>query len=425
MSRLITSSAAQLILVPTSLGCLLAADHPARFFDEMIEQLDLTKITSTFDFGQTRGRPAYDPIMMTKIIMYGYSIGVSSTRKLERACLDRIDFRFLTGNRYPDYRSLARFKKRHLKALAALDEQVLAIAAGDGLVEMREVATDGTKILANASKHKAMSFEHMCKKEVELKAEIKVLKQESHKGSRGRQKEVKEDLRFKEDRLKHIRKWKRALQERALSEGKGQPEPRDQINFSDSQSRIMRVEKHFEQAYNAQAAVDKRSQIILVATVTQDRNDKRLLVTMLDRIGATTGLLPDNAMFDAGYFSEEQIKKAQEKYKSTQLLVPPDRQQHGRNSNATRGRIPANISTADRMRRKLRTKNGRTVYGHRKTIVEPVFGQIKEANLEFRQFSYRGLENAQAEWSLVCTVHNMQKIYRLRKAQNEQLRSAA
>ena len=421
MSRLITSNASQLMLIPSSLGCLLSSDHPARFFDEIVEQLDLSEIIKTVDTVQKRGRPAYDPVMMTKVIMYGYSIGIISTRELENACLNGIDFRFLTGNRYPDYRSIARFKKQHLKAMAGLHEQVLLLAATDGLIEMREVATDGTKILANASKHKAMSYEHMRKKEVELKTEIKALKKERYNGSRARQEEIKEDIHFKQNRLQHIRRWKKALEERACTEGKEQPESSDQINFTDSQSRIMKVEKHFEQAYNAQAAVDKRSQIVLVALVTQDRNDKRLLETMLDQVAKTTGLLPDNSLFDAGYFSEEQITKVQEKYKSTQLLVPPNRLPHSEVPIATRGRIPKDISTADRMRRKLRTKTGRSIYGHRKTIVEPVFGQIKTANLEFAQFSYRGLESVQDEWSLVCTIHNLLKICRHRSVQNNRL----
>ena len=421
MSRLITSNASQLMLIPSSLGCLLSSDHPARFFDEIVEQLDLSEIIKTVDTVQKRGRPAYDPVMMTKVIMYGYSIGIISTRELENACLNGIDFRFLTGNRYPGYRSIARFKKQHLKAMAGLHEQVLLLAATDGLIEMREVATDGTKILANASKHKAMSYEHMRKKEVELKTEIKALKKERYNGSRARQEEIKEDIHFKQNRLQHIRRWKKALEERACTEGKEQPESSDQINFTDSQSRIMKVEKHFEQAYNAQAAVDKRSQIVLVALVTQDRNDKRLLETMLDQVAKTTGLLPDNSLFDAGYFSEEQITKVQEKYKSTQLLVPPNRLPHSEVPIATRGRIPKDISTADRMRRKLRTKTGRSIYGHRKTIVEPVFGQIKTANLEFAQFSYRGLESVQDEWSLVCTIHNLLKICRHRSVQNNRL----
>jgi len=177
----------------------------------------------------------------------------------------------------------------------------------------------------------------------------------------------------------------------------------------------MRVEKQFEQAYNAQAAVDKRSQIILVALVTQDHNDKQLLENMLDRVASTIGLVPDCVLADSGYFSEEQISNVQEKYKSTKFLVPPDKEKHGKKVVATRGPVPKNISTADLMRRALKTKIGKATYAERKTTVAPVFGQIKEANLNFRQFSYRGLENAQHEWSLVCTAHNLLKIIRHRQ----------
>lgn len=425
MSRLISSNACQLFLFPSSFDCWIPQDHQVRFFDEIVESLDLSEIADTIDLAQKRGRPAYDSIMMTKLVLYGYAEGIASTRKLEKACLERIDFRFITGNRIPDYRSIARFKKEHLPALAGLHEQILLIAASEGLIDMKEVAIDGTKILADASKHQAMSYEHMCKKGSELRAEIKSLRKQCQHGSRSRQREIKEEIRFQEGRLRHIKKWKLALEERARNEGKEKPEPKDQINFTDDESRIMKVEKQFEQAYNAQAAVDKRSQIILVATLTQDCNDKRLLEPMLDRVVGTLGLLPDSVVADAGYFGEAIIEKLQEKYRSTQLLVPPDRQHHGDRFVSLRGRIPKDISTTDLMRRRLRTKAGRKIYAGRKTTVEPVFGQIKEANLEFRQFSYRGLDNAESEWRVVCIAHNLVKIFRHRRVLRRDLRLAA
>lgn len=415
MSRLITSNGSQLLLFPSSFDCWLPRDHNVRVFDELMEELDLSDFAKSIDLDQKRGRPAYDRVMMTKIVLYGYTVGITSARELEKACVERLDLRFLTGNRFPKYRSIARFKKQNLKALAGLHEQVLLIAAEDGLIEMKEVAIDGTKMLADASKHKAMSYQYMCNREIELKSEIKSLKKEKNRGSRAKRKEIKDEIEFKKGRLNHIRKWKQALIERVHEEGREAPEPKEQINFTDDESRIMRVEKQFEQAYNAQAAVDKRSQIVLVALVTQDHNDKKLLATMLDRVASTIGLLPDYVLADSGYFSEEQISTVQEKYKSTQFLVPPDRQQHGEKVIAIRGRIPKNISTADLMRRKLKTQNGKTIYAHRKTTVEPVFGQIKEANLDFRQFSYRGLQSAQNEFAVVCIAHNLLKIIRHRQ----------
>ena len=318
MSRLITSNACQLFLFPSSFDCWLPRDHQVRFFDEVIEDLELSEITDILDLGQKQGRPAYDPKMMTKLVIYGYAEAITSARKLEKACLERIDFRFITGNRLPDYRSIARFKKLHLKALAGLHEQIILIAASDGLIEMKEVAIDGSKILADASKHKAMSYEHMCKKEGELRTEIKALKKRTHQGSRSKRKEIKEEIQFQEGRLRHIKKWKKALEARAAKEGKDKPEPKDQINFTDDESRIMKVEKQFEQAYNAQEAVDKRSQIILVSLLTQDRNDKQLLETMLDQVAETLGLLPDYVTADSGYLGEAQIEKLKNKYKSTQ-----------------------------------------------------------------------------------------------------------
>ena len=324
-------------------------------------------------------------------------------------------FRYLTGNQFPSYRSIARFKKRNLKALAGLHEQVVLIAAAERLIELKQVSIDGSKVLANASKHKAMSYEYMCKREIELKDEIRALKKERGIGSRVRRKEIEEDLEFKKSRLSHIRKWKRALEDRVRGEGREKPDPKEQINFTDEESRIMRVEKQFEQAYNAQAAVDRRNQIVVAALVTQDHNDKKLLETMVDRIAGIIGLVPDCVLADSGYYSEEQIRRVQEKYKSVKLLVPPDREQRGDNVIAVQGRLPKNISCADLMRRALKTKTGRATYAERKTTVEPVFGQIKESNQDFRQFSYRGLENIQHEWIIVCVAHNLIKVIRCRQ----------
>ncbi|MCI0565292.1 MAG: transposase [Nitrososphaera sp.] len=425
MSRLLTSNGSQLFLFPSSFDCWLPQNHNVRFFDELIEEMDLSGIAKTIDLTHRRGRPAYDRVMLTKIVLYGYTVGIASARELEKACVERLDLRFLTGNRCPKYRSIARFKKRHLKALAGLHEQVLLIAAAKGLIEMKEVAIDGTKMLADASKHKAMSYQYMCNREIELRSEIKSLEKEKNTGSRAARKEIKDEIEFKKARLNHISKWKQALIDRVREEGREEPEPKEQINFTDDESRIMRVEKQFEQAYNAQAAVDKQSQIVLVALVTQNHNDKQLLETMLDRVAGTIGILPDYVLADSGYFSEEQILRVQEKYKSTQFLVPPDRQQHGEKVIAIRGRIPKNISTADRMRRKLKTKTGKAIYAHRKTTVEPVFGQIKEANLDFRQFSYRGLEDAQNEFGVICIAHNLLKIIRHRQRETTKLRLAA
>ena len=191
MSRLITSSVSQLLLFPSSFDCWLPQDHNVRFFDELMEELDLSGIAKTIDLNEKRGRPAYDPFMMTKIVLYGYTVGIASARELEKACVDRLDLRFLTGNRFPRYRSIARFKKRNLKTLAGLHGQVLLIAAAEGLIEMNEVAIDGTKMLADASKHKAMSYQYMCNREVELKSEIKALNNEKDTGSRAKRKETR------------------------------------------------------------------------------------------------------------------------------------------------------------------------------------------------------------------------------------------
>ena len=207
MSRLVVSNGSQLLLFPSSFDSWLSPDHNVRFFDDLIEELDLAELRKTVNLTQRRGRSAFDPVAMTKVVLYGYMEGVISARELEKACIQRLDFRFLTGNQCPSYRSLARFKKQNLKALAGLQEQVLLVAATEGLVELKQVSIDGSKLLANASKHKAMSYEYMCKREDELEYEIKALKKEKGSGSRAKRKEVEEELEFKRKRLSHVRKW--------------------------------------------------------------------------------------------------------------------------------------------------------------------------------------------------------------------------
>jgi len=220
MSRLVISNNSQLLLFPSSFDCWLPEDHPVRFFEQLMEELGLSDFTNAIDLDEKRGRPAFDRVVMAKIVLYGQLEGIASARDLAKACVERLDFRFLTGNQFPKYRTIARFKKHSLKALAGLHEQVLLIAASEGLIEMKQVSIDGSKVLADASKHKAMSYQYMCDREIELKSEIKVLKKERFQGSRAKQKEIEEDLEFKKNRLSHIRTWKQALEDRVHHEGR-------------------------------------------------------------------------------------------------------------------------------------------------------------------------------------------------------------
>lgn len=416
MSGFVDSNSGQLMLVPSNLGFWLPADHEAHFFNDMVEnELDLSEILNNFKGRVGPGRPCFDPVMLTKIILFGYSEGLTSSRQIESACLERIDFRYLAGGRQPDHRTIAAFRKRFLNELGDLFPQVLQIAINDDLVDLREVAFDGTKVLANASKRKAMSYEYMKAKGKQLRKEIAGLKKD-RRAARGKKKrDLDTELSFKKSRLKRITEAKKALEQQVEKDHDRKPEPKEQRNFTDPESRIMKVGGDFEQCYNAQAAVDRKNQVILSAGVSQNTNDKKLLKPAVERVFANVGLIPDRGLADAGYCSEEVLKMLAKEFKTTEWFVATGRLQHGMATKAPRGRIPSNISATDRMRRLLSTKRGKSVYAQRKAVVEPVFGQIKEANFHFRQFSFRGLQNVQNEWNLVCAVHNLLKIYRSRR----------
>lgn len=409
MSRTRVANSGQLSLIPSQLGFWLREDHPARFFDEFVENhLDLSSFRSSSP--ERRGRPAYDHGMLVKLTLYGYSLGLTSGREIADACHDRIDFRFLSGGLQPTYRTISSFRKNNLAAFAKLFEQVLENSVDAGLVAMKDVAFDGTKVLANASKRKAMSYERMSVELQKVHQELSALKAEKKSAPKRKQKALEKEINFKKERLAKIQTAKIALEERIMEE-KGQvPEPKDQRNFTDPESRIMKKGSGFEQCYNAQAAVDKSSQIIVAAFTTQACNDKQMLEPLVRETLKNIGVLPDTGLADAGFFAEATIKLLSCMFPGTNWLVPPEKKQ---DPVAVRGRIPKNISIADRMRRALSTKVGKAAYSQRKAIVEPVFGQIKEAGVEFRRFSFRGFLNANLEWLLVCSVHNMLKLMRL------------
>jgi transposase len=423
MSRIMPANTNQLCLVPSDPGCWLPVDHPVRIFNEIVEhELDFAPFVRNPIGASKRGRPSYDRLTLLKIVLYGYMVGVHSSRDLEQACVERIDFRYLTGGLTPSFSTITKFRAEQSEALAGLLLQSLSIATEDKLVELRDVAFDGTKILANASKHKAMSYERMCETVPALHEEIQALKAERRTASAWRQAEVERELQFKRERIANLQEQKFSLEDACKKETGEQPKAKDQRNFTDPESRIMKKGAGFEQCYNAQAAVDKGSQIILAAYVTQAGNDKQQLEPLVKQTVAHVGLVPDRGLADAGYFSEAVTKSLQEQYGSTQWLVSPGRLAHrGKFEAPPRGRIPHNISIADLMRRTLRTKAGKAAYAQRKAIVEPAFGQIKEANLEFRRFSFRGLKKVQGEWLLVCAAHNLLKIVRHRRSQSHSI----
>lgn len=378
------------------------------------QELDVSQLFKNAVMEGNHGRPAYDPIMLMKVVLYGYMVGVNSSREIERACVERIDFRFLTRGLTPSFSTITKFRADHAKILAGLFSQSISIAIKDDLVQMLDVAFDGTKILANASKHKAMSYERMCDKVVQLHTEIENLKKERRTASGSRQKEIELDIEFKRERFANLQEEKFALEDEHAKYHQELPKPKDQRNFTDPESRIMKNGTGFEQSYNAQAAVDKSNQIIVAAYVCQAGNDKQQLQPLVEQTVKQVGVLPDRGLADAGYFSELVIQSLKLQYKTTEWLVSPGRIAHSANSAAPKGRIPSDISVADLMRRKLSTKKGKAAYAQRKAIVEPTFGQIKEASLEFRRFSFRGLEKVSGEWLLVCAAHNLLKILRHR-----------
>jgi len=430
--------------LPPDIRKWLPQDHLALFISDVVDALDISEITDRY-LHLEGGRPAYHPRMMLKLLFYGYCIGVRSSRRIEQKTYEDVAFRVLSCDSHPDHSRISDFRKRHLAAISRLFVQVLEICKEFGLVKLGFVALDGTKMKANASKHKAMSYCRMVKKEKELAREVdKLLKQAEAldeqedkkygKGKRGD--ELPQELRFKEKRLAKIREAKQALEQEAREKAAGKeksdtdgkspqdngagpadtsdikPDDKKQRNFTDSESRIMLdgATKAFTQGYNAQAAVDCDSQVIVSADVTQQANDKKQLIPMLDQIGENLGEIPDRALADSEYFVEESVKSVVKGF--IEPFIPRERKKHDDPPDpAPRGRIPDNTSVVDRALRRLKTKAGQRIYSKRKESIEPVFGQIKE-NRGIRAFLLRGLEAAKGEWKLICLTHNILKLWR-------------
>jgi len=440
----------QLLLLPPDMKDWLPEDDLAYFIMDVVGQLNLSDIYLSYD-GSKGGQPPFDPEMMTSLLLYAYCVGVPSSRKIEKATYERVPFRVLTADQHPDHDTIAEFRKRHLEALVGLFVQILSICQKTGLVKLGHVSLDGTKVKANASKHKAMSYGRMEKKAQELEEEVKRLLNEAQaadddeddkygKGNRGD--ELPKELRFKQSRLAKIKEAKAALEQEARTnadakrqanrrkeevtakvgqkpkgrkpkEPSNEPDSKAQRNFTDPDSRIMKdgASKSFEQAYNCQAAVDETAQIIVAPGVTQETNDKQQVKPLVECLKENLkGHKPNKISADAGYYSEENVKYLAKEQIDAHVAV--GRQKHGDTPRpCPRSRIPKNATTKERMARKLLTVKGRNVYKKRKQIVEPVFGQIKEIR-GFRRFLLRGLDKVTAEWHLICLTHNLLKLHR-------------
>ena len=440
----------QRLLLPPDLREWLPAGDVALFLSDVVDELDLSAIYAAYEQGDRRGQPPYHPAMMVKLLLYGYCTGMPSSRKIERATYRDVAFRVLAGDQHPDHDSIAEFRKRHLEALAGLFVQVLQLCQGAGLVKLGHVALDGTKLKANASKHTAMSYARMEETEARLEREVRTLLEQAQqvdaaedtqygRGQRGD--ELPAELARRESRLVKIRAAKAALEQAArerasqaaeagraklaarkqrVGSAKGrvatvpdpeqaQPEPTAQYNFTDPESRIMKdgATKGFVQAYNAQLVVDGEAQVIVACAVTQAATDVEQFVPMLVQVQQNVGQAPAIALADAGYFSEANLTALE--LATIECYVPPDRQTH--RGVWTPGRSRHAVS--EQMRAKLQTAAGRAIYARRKTLPEPVFGQIKEAR-GFRRFWLRGVRNVRAEWAMICLTHNLLKLFRAR-----------
>ena len=413
----------QQLLLPAALQEWLPEDHLAYFTSDAVDQLDMSEITALYE-RERRGGPPYHPRMMVKVLLYGYCVGVAPSRRIAQRLHEDIAFRVLAANNTPDFRTISDFRKDNVDALSGLFVQVLALCQQAGLVKLGHVALDGTKVKANASKHKAMSYQRMKEKVAELLRQAQAADDEEDRryGKDKRGDELPEELAFREGRLEKIREAMAALEaeaqaaaEQAEAEGgksPGVPDDKAQRNFTDTESRIIPAPggKDFLQAYNCQAVVDSAHQVIVAARATNQTSDKQQAAAMMEETIDNVGAVPREVSADAGYYS---AKAVDELYAlGVDPFVAPEQTRHGRVvPPAPRGRIPSHLSPRDRMRRKLQTRRGRQRYALRMQTVEPVFGQIKQGR-GFRQFLLRGLEKVNGEWSLICTGHNLLKLFR-------------
>jgi transposase len=413
-------------------------DHLSRLIVALVrEELDLSAIAGSY--ASALGQPPFDPRMMTALLLHGYASGLYSSRRIAKAALERADFMMIVAGDPPDFRTISEFRRRHLTALAALFVQVLRLAEKAGLVKLGHVALDGTKIKANASKHKAMSYERMKKREAELAAEVdRWLKaaaaadaEEDRLYGNKRGDEMPDWVADKQKRLQKIRAAKAELEaeaqaaaeeemrrraeaeEKRIAEGrkkngrtpappKKEPDGKAQRNFTDPQSRILKTKDGYIQGFNAQAAVDGTAQIIVAHGLTPSMSDHDQLMPLVDGIEQNLGRKPNEASADAGYCSETNLAALADREISAYIATG-----RAKHPGDVKRKITGPLTKA--MRDKLKRAGWRSRYRLRKQVVEPVFGQIKQAR-GFRQFLLRGIDKVKAEWAIICTAHNLTKL---------------
>ena len=420
-------------LLPPSVADFVPAGHPAHLIRDLVcEELDLSAILGAYT--EVRGYPPYHPAMMVALLLYAYRSGVYSSRRIAQACEERLDFQAVTALNQPDFRTISEFRRRHLDALAGLFVQVLALCRKAGLAGLDHVSVDGTKIKANASKHKAMSYVRMVEAEAELtrevaewlaRAQAEDAAEDAEHGSTRRGDEPPDWMRDKQARLARIRAAKAELEAEARAaqaarppppchpDGSpkprpgrppqhppGQPKPQAQRNFTDPESRIMKGRDGFIQAYNAQAAVDADAQIIVAHRLTNNGSDQDGLLPLLDAVQTNTGEMPDEVSADNGFCSETNLQGLIDRTVRGYVAA-------GRASKPDGGKKGGPLVQA--MRARLRQGGYQSRYRQRKYTVEPVFGHIKQAR-GFRQFLLRGIDKVCGEWAMICTAHNLAKL---------------
>jgi transposase/IS5 family transposase len=425
----------QSYLLPPSLSDWLPEEHLAFFISEVVDEMDLSAFYGRHEESDPRGNQPFHPAMMLKILIYAYATGTFSSRRIAQKIEEDVAFRVLAAGNFPQHRTICDFRQEHLQKFVELFKQVVLIAKSSGLIKLGRVAIDGTKVKANASRHKAMSYDRMKQEEKRLESEIAELlkqaertdrKEDQEYGSENRGDEVPEELQRRESRLKKIREAKKRLEERQAEEDRqkgrhkgdqgrpngkkgqpfkkefGQPREKAQDNFTDPESRIMKMGNGFEQSYNAQASVDEEHQIIVAVSVTNCAADNTQLIPMVEATQATAKQLPEQVLADAGYRSEANFEQAETKNIDAVVAL-------GREGKADAASVSPSNPATQRMREKLESVEGAAAYRRRKVIVEPVFGWIKNV-LGFRQFSFRGLKKTNAEWHLVCLAMNLRRM---------------
>jgi transposase len=444
MKRFRTCSLDQPFILPPSLQDWLPENHLARWIAQVVDTMDLTAILSQYGRKDGRGKAAWHPTMLVRLLIYGYAVGVRSSRAIEKATYEDVAFRYLAANDHPDHDVIADFRKTHLEALSEYFLKALLLCQKAGLVKLGQIAIDGTKVAANASRQQTRSYERLSEKEKILADEVHRLLNEAAaadaeedtlwgKGKRGD--ELPEELATAERQLAKIRaakqelereareKAEQAAREKAEQDGKPKdeaqkkrwqraksevPDGKTKGNLTDPESRLMvdGSNKAFVQGYNAQVAAAGVPQIIVAQAVVQEPNDKQQLAPMLAQVERNLGSAPELTTADAGYWNEGEIGKLQEADRD--VLVPPD----GGKSGGKEG-LPANAPKgpiAQQMRARLERADERKRYRKRSGMVEPVFGLLKEI-LGYRRFLLRGLKKVRGEWSLICTAFNLRKLF--------------